>query len=529
MAPSAASLLAAAASFAFLLSPASLSSASESLSSAVAPEGTAAAADADAVDVEYPHLTISKIAFGSCHSSKRSDNDPSAADIWKSIAAEEPDAFLWTGDAVYARSKGDAPPSDLAAEYDRMRADADLGYAPFLERAELPGGVHGTWDDHDYGGNDRGVEARDKIPRRDAYLDFLGVPPDDPRRSRPGVYSSVTYGRSPRKVKVIFLDTRWGRDRHCIPSVGAAKHLPLGAVAACATRWMTAGLDLHSVLPPCRRGGRRRRRRRSMLDEEQWEWLGAQLRYSDAAVHVVISSVQVLTTNPVVESWGHFPEERARLLGVLNGARGAVLLSGDVHHSEVLDAGAAVAVAPSSSGEERRRGILEVTSSGLTHSCVEPFYGGVCAPILDAFSAHRFRGDDSGGGGENGRGGGARSFDGKFYYTGRNYGTVRLDWGRDGWRGTAPDGAETASPEASVVVDVRDRDGNVVLSTGSLNLSRSTALTEAELSGVAPCIDGHLLPLVRRVGMTLALLCILALGWTRRSRRVSVDEAKKTE
>jgi len=233
-------------------------------------------------------------------------------------------------------------------------------------------------------GNDRGVEMPDKGARRDAYLDFLGVRPDDPRRERNGLYSSVTFGRPPRMVKVIFLDTRWGRERYCIPSVAAVRYLPLGPVFGCATRWVTAGLDLHSLLSSCRQ--------RAMLDETQWTWLESQVRNSDASVHVVVSSVQVLTTNPVVESWGHFPEERERLLRVLNGVRGLILLSGDVHHSEILDASAGISRHTDSGaalGNGNHGGILEVTSSGLTHSCIDPFYGALCAPILDAFPAHR--------------------------------------------------------------------------------------------------------------------------------------------
>ena len=46
---------------------------------------------------------------------------------------------------------------------------------------------------------------------------------------------------------------------------------------------------------------------------------------------------KVLTTNPLVESWGHFPAARRRLLALLEKYRpaGLLLLSGDVHYSEV--------------------------------------------------------------------------------------------------------------------------------------------------------------------------------------------------
>jgi len=83
---------------------------------------------------------------------------------------------------------------------------------------------------------------------------------------------------------------------------------------------------------------------------------------------VIVSSIQVLTTNPMVESWGHFPVEKRRLMSLLkrHRPRGAVILSGDVHHGEIASV----------------QGITEVTSSGLTHSCSGPWYGFVCDYML---------------------------------------------------------------------------------------------------------------------------------------------------
>ena len=42
--------------------------------------------------------------------------------------------------------------------------------------------------------------------RRDAYLDFIGISQDNPRRQRHGLYSSHVFGRPPRQVKII-IDT----------------------------------------------------------------------------------------------------------------------------------------------------------------------------------------------------------------------------------------------------------------------------------------------------------------------------------
>jgi len=260
------------------------------------------------------------------------------------------------GDSIYAPTKGLASLETLKSQYDNMLTNQTIGYSKFLASSSfLHGGIHGTWDDHDYGGNDYGLEMTQKNSRKHLFLDFLNVHNrHQQRRNRNGVYHSVTFGSPPHKVKIILLDTRWGREAHCIPSLGTTS-IPLGSPLACITRWITAGFAIPSFLPDgwCTDG--------KVLEEEQWEWLEGQLRGSDAQVHVVVSSIQVLTTNPVVESWGHFPRERGRLLRLLNGVEGGsggvleglVLLSGDVHHAEILDASANVGGVPLPNGTMR--------------------------------------------------------------------------------------------------------------------------------------------------------------------------------
>lgn len=208
----------------------------------------------------------------------------------------------------------------------------------------------------------------DRAERADLYFDFLGLEKPDPRRQ--GVYHSITIGLPPQQVKIILLDTRWHRQRHCLPSV--ATKIPLGAGFSCATRWLAAGL-LNRWCDPST----------SLLGEEQWTWFEDELFQVDEqpAVTLVVSSIQVFTTNPTMESWGHFPAERDRLIRLLaRKSDGQVfILSGDVHHGEILD--------PMPQREHR---FLEVTSSGLTHDCSKHIYGKLCKPLLNTFSKHRF-------------------------------------------------------------------------------------------------------------------------------------------
>lgn len=290
-----------------------------------------------------------------------------------------------------------------------------------------PPAVVGTWDDHDFGINDGGgggsltkYGVTDATERQRLFHDFLDTPADSPLRRRGGVYASHQYGPPGRQVKIILLDTRGRRALHAIPSVGSvSKYVPvvggifgmLGAFSRAAAAWL--GLS---------NGGSN-----TLLDAEQWRWLEAQLANSSAQAHIIVSSIQVLTSNPLVESWGHFPAERQRLLDLLNKTSplGLLLLSGDVHMGEFMSG--------SASSE-----VLEVTSSGLTHTCSGGLVPGfVCSAVVRMFGAARYTG-------------------GPAYYSGRNFATVDFGWPRLGSldAGCAP----------AITVRVRDADtGKTVL------------------------------------------------------------------
>ncbi|KAL7481266.1 hypothetical protein ACHAW6_006943 [Cyclotella cf. meneghiniana] len=461
----------------------------------------------------HPKLNLSRLAFGSCHSrgavnkrlsKARSDNNGLVTNstIWDVITATvDPQTFLWTGDAIYPpmKIKGDTPIHLMQDEYEQMMTNDTLGYAKFIRGEHLIGGVHGVWDDHDYGGNDRGRELTQKEKRRDQYLDFVGVSKSDmSRRQRRGLYSSVEFGSNAEsnhstnnaqsdgqlnnKVKVIFLDTRWHREKHCIPSAGSNPYIPFGAIVACITRWLTAGLNLPSYLSSSICSSRKSN---AVLGEEQWIWLERELKGSSASVHIIVSSIQVLTTNPVVESWGHFPAEREKLLKLLNNVSGVIILSGDVHHAEISTTSKHLVTQRRIHPNEGA--ILEVTSSGLTHSCDGPkIYGPLCQPILNSFPSHRFEG------------GNLKNVALPSYYTGINFGSIDFDW-----------------RSRSFEVKVHDERGDVLLSTGSLGMDSVAGLTIKELEGIAKCIDGHFLTIVKRMkfpfGVVLILICSFVL------------------
>jgi alkaline phosphatase D len=351
--------------------------------------------------------TTTTIAFGSCHKNKKS----AIPSIWESIVRQDDDAapldaFVWTGDAMYPsyydattgkKRYGPASPQEIAQGFDEMKTNTTIGYTRLLEK-HIP--IYGTWDDHDYGGNDLGKHMPNRSERQQVFWEFLGYQP----HTHDGVYHSIDIVRrketaddddTNNKINLIMLDTRSFRDDHCIPSV-AHQHA-LGNVIACMTRWLTAGLDLWKY---AKWWGKEGCEQSGILGEDQWAWLETQLLTSTADLNIIVSSVQIWTTNPAMESWGHFPKEQERLWTLLErhyargGSKGPVIFwSGDVHHGEV-------------SGQP---GFLEVTSSGMTHHCGQPtIYGRLCRPLLENFPDHRFRKDT--------------------FYIGLNYGILRVDW-----------------------------------------------------------------------------------------------------
>ena len=228
-------------------------------------------------DFDYSNVTLTKLTFGSCH--KRKYEFPQ---IWQRIQEQEAQVWLWLGDAIYPPMREIAPVAVLEEEYRALQQSP--GYAKLMETTPSLG----VWDDHDYGGNDMGKDMPQKEERRDAFWKFLGHPPAGKNENRQGVYHSVTLGQATRQVKLIMLDTRTYRDDHCGIS-SLATRFPLGAGLACATRWIAAGLGSYFC----------RQRQATFLGEDQWKWLEGELADSSAAVHIIASSVQVLSTNPV--------------------------------------------------------------------------------------------------------------------------------------------------------------------------------------------------------------------------------------
>ncbi len=236
--------------------------------------------------------TLERIGFGSCARQNRPQP------IWDAVLAARPQLFLMIGDNVY----GDVTSSamrELEAAYAALDAHADFARA----RARLP--FLGVWDDHDYGSNDAGGAFAHRAKAEALFHRFWQVPADDPRRSRPGLYTARLFGPPGRRVQIILLDTRSFRS----------------TLARKPTRAPGTGPYVPDPDPT-----------KTMLGPRQWAWLEGELS-RPADLRLVVSSIQVLAQGHDWERWDTLPGERQRLFGLIarTEANGVVFLSGDRH------------------------------------------------------------------------------------------------------------------------------------------------------------------------------------------------------
>jgi len=236
---------------------------------------------------------------------------------WAVMLGAAPDVAILAGDNVYSdvvlhpdgKLKGfEGSPERVRGAYAKLAADP--GWQQF--RAAVP--LLATWDDHDYGLNDAGAELPFRAESQAAFLDFFGAAPDDPRRSREGVYTEAWLQAGTLRVQVLLLDVRTFRS--------PLKSVPKGTPTP-------HGRYVDDPDPT-----------KTMLGPEQWEWLEDSLE-EKADVRLIVSGTQVLSDGHNFERWGNLPLERRRLLDLIasTNANGVIFVSGDRHFGEILQDG----------------------------------------------------------------------------------------------------------------------------------------------------------------------------------------------
>ena len=266
---------------------------------------------------------VSRIAFGS-----GAGQDSSQA-VWDTVRALRPELVLMLGNSVRtATNKMD----DLRLEYGKLAAQP--GFAALRQQSR----VLATWNDLDFGLEDGGAEFGKRAESQQVFLDFWNEPPGSPRWRQRGVYAAQRFGPPGRRLQVVLLDTRYDRG-------------PLWRVAPDEARRRE-----RAAMGPYLPNDHERAR---MLGEEQWRWLGRQLR-EPADLRLIVTSIPFVMEFTGWESWANMPLERQRLIDLIGttGANGVILLSGDALWSEVsrLDGELAYPLWDITSGSLNRHG-----------------------------------------------------------------------------------------------------------------------------------------------------------------------------
>lgn len=235
------------------------------------------------------------LCLGSCNLQSQDQS------FWEDILAQSPQAFISLGDNIY----GDTFRSRVLREkYQELKNN--FYYKKFSRQVPM----YGTWDDHDFGWNDSGVDYPLKDESQQLFCDFFNEPPNSMRRKRDGIYESYSFNSGAKEVKLIVLDTRFNKTKT------------------------------------------------DLLGENQWYWLEEQFQASSAQVHLIATSIPILA-NPMnfTEDWVDLPKSYQRMFDLLSFYRppGLVFLSGDKHYGGIF--------------ERRIQGhrYIELMSSGLTH------------------------------------------------------------------------------------------------------------------------------------------------------------------
>ncbi|MBC6402501.1 MAG: alkaline phosphatase family protein [Hyphomonadaceae bacterium] len=243
---------------------------------------------------------LTRIGFGSCLREDRSMT------IWNGIAAERPDLFVLLGDNVYGDHYRNHPEFTDPAMPKMVRSYTQLAgsrtFAAFRQHTPMMF----TWDDHDFGVNDGGADYPFRQRAQELFLEAWDIPAGDERHSRPGIYTSRTFGPNGQSVQLILLDTRYFRG-------------PLRKTDAHNAR------GRERYLPATDSGS-------TMLGEAQWQWLAEELA-EPADLRIIVSSIQVIAEGHGWEAWRTLPHEREKLYQTIRDANvtNAVIVSGDRH------------------------------------------------------------------------------------------------------------------------------------------------------------------------------------------------------
>ncbi len=250
-------------------------------------------------DPQSASENISKIAFGSCGEQYKPQPILSLA------ASKDPDLFIFLGDNIYADTYN---MDTLRKKYDMLASKSEF------QKLKSSTSLLATWDDHDYGWNDAGRHYPHKEESKAIFLDFFGFA-DSTVLEHEGIYQSKIFGDADHRLQIILLDLRTFRD-DLLPYNGNRDGQP--------------GFNYQLEYSPYATSDS------TIMGEEQWAWLEKQLAIP-ADIRIIGSSTQFGITDNGYEAWANFPHEQQRLVDLIKKtkAEGVIIISGDVHYSEI--------------------------------------------------------------------------------------------------------------------------------------------------------------------------------------------------
>lgn len=229
---------------------------------------------------------ITRIALLGCH--KQNEPAPALeyfADVLK------PHYAIWLGDNVYADTKTD--PNHILRQLEVL--EQKEGFQKL--RATVP--FFATWDDHDYGLNNAGIEYIFKEESKQIFRKFWRLENEIPENHDGVYYSKIEKLPNGKTIQFLMVDGRFNNDRY-----------------------------LDGI----------KKKEADILGEKQWLWLENELK-KPADVRLFVTGQQVLLNKMNRwEAWSKVGRSQQRLDDLLSrlNVNNLIFLTGDQHTGEVL-------------------------------------------------------------------------------------------------------------------------------------------------------------------------------------------------
>ncbi len=243
--------------------------------------------------------------------------------VWTTIAKENPDLFIFTGDHL---SISKPEQKNVLEQYKRLNRSAE--YRDIREKIPFMA----VWEDHDNGNYDANAVVIDTEASKSEYLKYWSYLKTSLPKQAKYLYHSKIMGDKKNTVQVIVLDTRSERSE-LKKNLDPAKPIENITTTVTSTDQTTATTTTETKTVTIKE----RRpyladddKKKHFLSEDQWSWLESELR-KQVGLKIIVSSIQVLANDHQSEKWGNFPHERERFLNLLKSTKvhNVLILSGN--------------------------------------------------------------------------------------------------------------------------------------------------------------------------------------------------------